>query len=300
MATLTPPPHDRGPAAAPQPPAGPPPRPDAGAGLPGDGRKQFGRRTFLSYLGAMGLGAAAASRIDLVPYRAVDAGHAVKAGAKHQWCMILDLRYCDGCKACTAACQQAHYLPKDQEWIKVYKLQSAAGQTYHLPRPCMMCEDPPCQAVCPVGATFRTDEGLVLIDQNVCIGCRTCMAACPYEARYFNGSKPPPAPRQPFKQNAEWPVPQIEGTVGKCVWCAARLPHGMLPACVAGCPMGVIYIGDLTTDVAVNGQGKLIRIAKFLRENGAVRLKEELGTHPRVYYIPGYGQDLNASSAISG
>jgi molybdopterin-containing oxidoreductase family iron-sulfur binding subunit len=84
------------------------------------------------------------------------------------------------------------------------------------------------------------------------------------------------------------------GTVGKCVLCAALLPAGKLPACVANCGMGVIYIGDLTTDVAVNSLGNVIKISEFLRENDAVRLKEELGTNPRVYYIPGHGQDLSA------
>jgi Fe-S-cluster-containing hydrogenase components 1 len=81
------------------------------------------------------------------------------------------------------------------------------------------------------------------------------------------------------------------GTVGKCVWCADGLPHGQLPACVTGCNMGVIYIGDLTTDVAVNGLGEAIKISQFLQDNDAVRLKEELGTNPRVYYVLGHGQN---------
>lgn len=209
-----------------------------------------------------------------------------------QWMMIIDLRRCDGCKACTAACQEAHYLPKETEWIKVYSVTDADGQTHPLPKPCMMCEDPPCLPVCPVGATFRNDEGQVLIDQTVCIGCRFCMAACPYESRYYNTKPPEKVPPQPFPTSPEWPVPQVMDTVGKCIFCAARLHAGVLPACVAGCPMGVLYIGDLTTDVAVNGFGEAVEISKFLRENDAMRLKEELGTHPRVYYIPGHGQDL--------
>lgn len=259
------------------------------------------RRWFLKGVGAAGVSAVLAAR--WAQQMKVDAAAGqvgVRAGKKKplpQWTMILDLRYCDGCKACTMACQQRHYLPRETEWIKVYPMTSAAGQEYHLPRPCMMCENPPCLAVCPVGATFRTDEGLVLIDQDVCIGCRTCMAACPYEARYFNASPPPKVPRQPMPPTPEWPVPQKLGTVGKCVWCADRIPHGELPACVAGCPMGVIYIGDLTTDVAVNGLGDVIKISEFLRDNDAVRLKEELGTNPRVYYVLGHGQDLNSDSA---
>ncbi len=209
-----------------------------------------------------------------------------------QWMMIVDLRRCDGCKACTAACQEVHYLPKETEWIKVYTVTDADGQTHPLPKPCMMCEDPPCLPVCPVGATFRNDEGQVLIDQTVCIGCRFCMAACPYESRYFNTKPPEKVPPQPFPTSPEWPVPQVMDTVGKCIFCAARLHAGVLPACVAGCPMGVLYIGDLTTDIAVNGLGEAVEISKFLRENDALRLKEELGTNPRVYYIAGHGQDL--------
>ena len=260
--------------------------------------RPISRRKLLEAIGAVGIGVGLGFRVLEDPSAASPARQRAAAPRSTkdplpQWTMIFDLRYCDGCKACTAACQSAHYLPKDTEWIKVYTLTSADGGTYHLPKPCMMCEDPPCQAVCPVGATFRTDEGMVLIDQNVCIGCRTCMAACPYESRYLNTSPMPEVPRQPFPTSPEWPVPQVVDTVGKCIWCAARLPSGMLPECATSCQMGVIYIGDLTTDVAVNGQGNVITISEFLRDNDAVRLKEELGTNPRVYYIPGHGQDLS-------
>ncbi len=264
--------------------------------------RKVSRRRVLAVLGAAGAGAAAVGTGVLgreKPAQALGTGArgtpatASKNAARRtaQWAMVLDLRRCDGCKACTMACQQRHYLHADQTWIKVYKMTSSGGQTYHMPRPCMMCEDPPCMYVCPVGATFRNDEGIVLVDQSVCIGCRTCMAACPYEARYFNWSTPKPAPRMPgMPQSPEWPVPQVLGTVGKCVWCADRLPHGELPACVQGCPMGVIYIGDLVSDVAVNSFGDVIRIDEFIKKNDAVRFKEELGTNPRVWYVLGHDQ----------
>ncbi len=256
------------------------------------------RRTLLARLAKIGITTAAISAggLELISYR--DEADAAEPSAqksntpKHAWCMVLDLRQCDGCEACTLACQQRHELPKDQTWIKVYTMTNAAGGTYHMPRPCMMCEDPPCMYVCPVGATFRTDEGLVLVDQNVCIGCRTCMAACPYEARYFNWAQPPATKRLPTPPTPEFPVPQRKGTVGKCVLCADRLPHGELPACVSGCPMGVIYVGDLVTDVAINGLGTTVKLSQFLKANDAVRFKEELGTNPRVYYIVGHGQNL--------
>ncbi len=261
-------------------------------------QRRLSRRRLIGVLGAAGLGAGLGGGRMLAGAGAASAGGRSVAAKKAlkkaapQWTMIFDLRYCDGCKICTIACQQTHYLPKDVEWIKVYDAPGPDGSTNHLPNPCMMCEDPPCEAVCPVGATFRTDEGLVLIDQEVCIGCRTCMAACPYESRYFNTGPMPKVPPQQSPPTPAWPVPQVQGTVGKCILCAGRLPAGVLPACAANCAMGVIYVGDLNTDVAVNGQGNAIKISDFLRENDAVRLKEELGTNPRVYYVAGHGQDL--------
>ncbi len=273
---------------------------DSTSDLPARG--PLSRRAFLGGIGTLGATTiAATSVIELFAQSAQAQGTAsTGTSSLHQWAMVFDLRNCDGCKACTMACQQRHSLTSEQTWIKVYTMQSSAGQTYHMARPCMMCEDPPCMYVCPVGATFRTDEGLVLVDQEACIGCRTCMAACPYEARYFNWTTPPPATKIPgMKQSPEWPVPQIKDTVGKCVWCADRLPHGELPACVAGCPMGVIYIGDLTTDAAINSAGNVVKLSDFLRNNDAYRFQEEYGTNPRVWYIPGHGQDLNNDSASS-
>ncbi len=254
-------------------------------------RKILGRLATIGIAaGALGVGGSA-----LISYRdeafAADTT-STKTQAEHAWCMVIDLRLCDGCKACTMACQQRHQLALDQTWIKVYEMTGTDGQSYFMPRPCMMCENPPCEYVCPVGATFRNDEGLVLVDPNTCIGCRTCMAACPYEARYFNWKEPPPAKKLPFPPTPEMPVPQKIGTVGKCVFCADRLPQGELPACVAGCPMGVLYIGDLVTDVATNSYGDTVKLSTYLKENDAVRFKEELGTNPRVYYILGHGQDL--------
>ena len=215
--------------------------------------------------------------------------------AEHAWCMVIDLRTCDGCKACTSSCQQRHQLREEQTWINVYEMPDSAGGTFHMPRPCMMCEDAPCMYICPVGANVRTDEGLVLVDTDACIGSRACMAACPYEARYFNWTDPLPQKRLPMAASPQMPVPE-KGTVGKCVFCADRLPHGELPACVSGCPMGVLYLGDLVTDTAVNGQGTAVVLSDFLRANDAVRYKEELGTNPRVYYILGHGQTLGGGA----
>ncbi len=214
------------------------------------------------------------------------------AGAKHRWAFVVDLRRCDGCERCTEACQTTHSLPKEQTWIKVYKMRDATGAEFSMPRLCMHCDNAPCVRVCPVGATYANDEGLVLVDQNVCIGCRMCMAACPYEARYFNWSDPPAVPSLASQPMPEFPVPQQKGTVGKCIMCAHYLAYGKLPACVKGCNMEALYIGDLVTDVATNGV-ETVKLSRFLSDNDAVRFKEELNTRPRVYYILGHGQHLN-------
>jgi dimethyl sulfoxide reductase iron-sulfur subunit len=280
--------------------------PDVPAGLPpevaSEVSKVLSRRNLLATLGV----AAAGGALTMVSYRdeaqAATTPAAQSATTKkspkapaHAWCMVIDLRTCDGCQVCTQSCQQRHGLRQEQTWIKVFDMKDSTGATFHMPRPCMMCEDAPCMYVCPVGATIRTDEGLVLVDSDACVGSRACMAACPYEARYFNWTDPLPPKRLPMPSTPQMPVPQ-KGTVGKCVFCADRLPQGELPACVAGCPMGVLYIGDLVTDVAVNGPGRTVVLSEFLRTNDAVRFKEELGTNPRVYYILGHGQNLGGAA----
>jgi len=274
--------------------------PDVPAGLPGDVAREvskvLSRRNLLGTLGVVAAGGALAvvnyrdEAQAATPSKGMTEAKGAKAAA-HAWCMVIDLRTCDGCRGCTMSCQQRHGLREEQTWIKVYTMEDSSGGTFPMPRPCMMCEDPPCLKVCPVGATLRTDEGLVLVDTETCVGSRACMAACPYEARYFNWSEPLPAKRMSMPNTPQMPVAK-KGTVGKCVLCADRLPQGELPACVSGCPMGVLWIGDLVTDIAVNGPGKTVVLSEFLRANDAVRYKEELGTNPRVYYILGHGQNL--------
>jgi len=118
-------------------------------------------------------------------------------GRIRQWAMVIDLRRCDGCQSvgkppqCTEACIEGHLVPEPMEWIQVYEEELPGGGTRFVPAPCMHCQNAPCVNVCPVAATFATPEGVVLIDQNRCIGCRICMAACPYDRRFFNwGSRP--------------------------------------------------------------------------------------------------------------
>ncbi len=154
----------------------------------------------------------------------------------------------------------------------------------------MNCENAPCLNVCPVGATFRTDEGVVLVDHERCIGCRYCMAACPYDARYFNWGEPPHTPEELAHEYSPLePWPHRKGTVDKCDFCAHAARKGALPACVQACTKemgdGAIYYGDLREDAVSNGV-ETLPLSRTLREKGGFRFKEELGTRPRVFYLP--------------
>ena len=117
--------------------------------------------------------------------------------------MVIDLAKCDGCGACQTACSKMHFIPPTRQYIKVLRMQdSEYTAPYFFPQPCFQCDNPPCTKVCPVDATFKRDDGIVLIDNERCIGCRFCMAACPYGARSFNWEKPsdpPGAAAQPIR-----------------------------------------------------------------------------------------------------
>jgi molybdopterin-containing oxidoreductase family iron-sulfur binding subunit len=210
--------------------------------------------------------------------------------------MIIDLRKCDGCQSidkppqCTEACILGHYAPKPMEWIQVYEAELPGGGTQFIPAPCQQCQNPPCTNVCPVAATFSTPEGPVLIDHQRCIGCRMCMEACPYDRRFFVWGNPPiPAEAQFAKYDTERQTPAIRGTTMKCDFCMELTGANRRPHCVQACPNGALYYGDLEEDLATNG-AEVVQFSGFLRANAAYRLREELGTEPRVYYIPGHGE----------
>ena len=213
--------------------------------------------------------------------------------------MVIDQRACDGCAglgvppACTQACNWSRFVPEGQQWMEIYE--SSAGHipndgSHMLPAPCMQCQNAPCVNVCPVGATFHSPEGVVRIDQQRCIGCRLCMAACPYDRRFFNWGdpvQPPDAKAAPY--NVETQIPAMRGTVMKCDFCTDRLSEGGLPACVEACPHHAIYMGDLEEGIATNG-AQMVELRELLSQDGVQRYKEDLGTEPRVYYIPGHGE----------
>lgn len=261
---------------------------------------KLSRRRFLGAVGAAGAALVVARTESLAGREDPAPGTVAQrrtAPSTRQWAMVFDLRKCEGCVTegkppqCIEGCNAEHFVPRGQEWIKVFEMEAAGGHTYFLPRPCMQCENAPCLNVCPVGATYRSAEGVILVNHERCIGCRMCMAACPYGARSFNWEQPENPVGATFaRYRPEFPVPHRKGTVEKCMLCAHRTEDGKLPACAEACPMYAIYLGDLTEDIATNGK-EVVKLSLFLAKHNAYRLKEELGTHPRVWYIPGHGEE---------
>jgi len=237
-----------------------------------------------------------------------EGGHADDAPEStrvRRWAMVIDLRLCDGCvelgtpPQCTQFCNWGRYVPERQQWMEVVEQPHAdpPGAFPHtMPLPCFQCENAPCVNVCPVGATLHTPEGTVLIDQERCIGCRLCIAACPYNRRFFNWSDPvQPDWVQGSPYDVRTQTPALRGTVMKCDFCTDRLEAGGLPFCAQGCPWGAMYFGDLEEDVATNGR-EIVKLSAFVHETGAFRYKEELGTEPRVWYVPGSGEAVPRSN----
>jgi len=204
-----------------------------------------------------------------------------------RWIMVIDLAKCDGCGKCTTACGKMHFIPPDRTYIPVLEMHDAQLETaYFLPRPCYQCDEPPCTKVCPVNATYKTQDGTVLIDNERCIGCRFCVAACPYGARSFNWGDPEFSAGQSAEYSPEWGFPRKVGTVEKCDFCPEHAAMGMLPACSSACPMGAIYYGDENEDAVTNSAGETMRLSTLLRDRAGYRDMESLGTKPRVYYLP--------------
>ncbi len=207
-------------------------------------------------------------------------------GLMARWGMVIDLDRCVACQACTAACRAENNVPfagpEDSDlsraifWHDV--LSEVEGEYPNLrgtfiPRPCMHCENPPCVRVCPVGATYQNEEGLVLQRYDRCIGCRYCMVACPYAVRYFNWRAPEMTDGMDRYLNPDIPI-RPKGIVEKCTFCSHRLP---VPACNQACPGNARTFGDLDDPDSV--------VSELARSPRAFRLLEDLGTEPKVYYL---------------
>lgn len=210
-----------------------------------------------------------------------------KGIAGKNFVMVIDLSRCKNLKKCQAACDHMHHVHPGQHWIKVYNMQDADHTAhYWQPTTCMHCDEPPCVKVCPVDATFKRQDGIVLIDSNRCIGCRFCMAACPYSTRVFNWEQPhQPDEISKKEYSCESSLPQKRGTVSKCDFCPDMTRMGMLPHCVSACPNGVFFFGDMNEDSVTNGS-ETFRFSELIKDKAGYRLMEDLGTKPRVYYLP--------------
>ena len=219
--------------------------------------------------------------------------------AAKRWAMVINVKkFKDAGEAlmdeCIKACHSIHNVPsfdnkKDEvKWLYKEPLGHVLPNTEHhfledfvhetlkgMPvlALCNQCDNPPCVRVCPTQATFRRKDGIVLMDFHRCIGCRYCMAACPFGARSLNWRDPRP---HIAELNPEFPT-RTRGVVEKCNFCAERLAQGLKPACVEVCKNGEILFGDLEDAES--------EVRKALKENFAIRRKPQLGTKPQVYYI---------------
>ena len=221
-----------------------------------------------------------------------------------RWGMVIDLDRCTGCGACMAACHQENNLtavgPEESSrdrafhWLRLLPEVSGSGadvKVRYIPQPCVHCDDPPCVRVCPVHATYLGEEGIVAQIYSRCIGCRYCVAACPYNAKVFNWYEP------------EWPGdlkrganPDVslrgKGVVEKCTFCHHRVVKAreetraagremqdgdVTPACAESCPPRAIVFGDLDDPTS--------RVSEMTRSPRTFRLHADLGTKPKVYYL---------------
>ena len=211
---------------------------------------------------------------------------------QRKWMMVIDTRKCVGCCACTVACIAENKLPPGVVYRPVVQEEIGTFPNVQLrffPRPCMQCDNPPCVPVCPVTATWKRPDGIVAIDYDKCIGCRYCMAACPYGARTsdFGHNYTDDTPLlQPYEQQPSheygksWTRENHGSPVGnarKCQFCLHRLERGELPQCVTTCIGRANYFGDANDSDSM--------VAKKARKANQIKLLEEKGTKPRVIYL---------------
>lgn len=231
--------------------------------------------------------------LDAAPIeRGVTNAEARKGIPGKKFVMVIDLAKCDGCGKCTDACNKMHFLPPQKEWIEVLTMQDTPESApYYFPKPCYHCDDPPCTKVCPVDATFKREDGIVAIDNDRCIGCRFCMAACPYSVRLFNWTEPTLKPSfEELDAAPERVFQSKKGCVEKCDFCPHMAREGKLPGCVTGCPQNAIYFGNQNEDTVTCLNGETLRFSTLLEDRAGYRPLEELGTSPRVYYLPAYNR----------
>ncbi len=200
------------------------------------------------------------------------------------WGMVFDLKRCIGCNACAVACKQENTLPKGVFYTKTLSVTTGVypntKKTY-VPTICNHCEDAPCQRVCPTGATYTRPDGIVMVDKDKCIGCGSCVVACPYDVRTM-------IEREHLEEGlfGEGNLTDFEkqgygrfvvGTVTKCTFCHERVDAGKEPACVTTCPTNTRVFGDLDDPNSA--------ASKLIVERGGKQPLPEKGTKPKVYYV---------------
>ncbi len=261
-------------------------------------KRKLSRRDFIKIAGTAG---ALAALVQLTPIKSLTflqstpttQSPPLSQKQDFKWGMIIDQGKCTGCNFCTYTCKAVNNVPPDIYWNYVFTEKigtSPNTKTLFMPRPCMHCEKAPCVDVCPVKATYKRKDGIVMMNYDRCIGCRYCMVACPYGARSFNWREY----KEPFEYSPTWGYPEVprrsKGVVEKCTFCVHRIDAGLerglmpgvdrsaTPACVNICPVEARHFGDL-----INPDSE---VSKLLTQNKAFRLREELGVEPRVYYLP--------------
>jgi tetrathionate reductase subunit B len=217
-------------------------------------KPNLNRRDFFAASGAAAVGAGA------VVANGVAAGTSSAANPKKRYAMVIDARRCYGVHACTVACKAEFEVPlgENRSWVEEVEkgIYPAVSRTF-LPRLCNHCSKPNCVSVCPTGATWqREEDGIVVIDKDICIGCKYCVHACPYDMRFVN---------------------EDTGTADKCDFCIHRVSNGLEPACVEACPSRARIFGDLNDPNS--------EVSRLVAENPVTVLRPEKGTEPNVYYI---------------
>jgi Fe-S-cluster-containing dehydrogenase component len=258
------------------------------------------RRSFLKRAGRLGLGVGCGlpllSALSCSARREGDPGEA----PARQWGMVIDIQKClreDVRRACSAACRHVHNIPtildpkREIKWIWSVPFEEAFPDQAHpytasslQDQPvlvlCNHCTSPACVRVCPTQATWkRKQDGIVMMDMHRCIGCRYCLAACPYGARSFNWQDPRPFLADPI--NPDFPT-RTKGVVEKCNFCADRLREGLEPACVVAARAvpggeGALTFGDLSDPNS--------NVRRLLRQKNTICRRPDLGTGPNVFYI---------------